>query len=125
MKPLRRSNLPLCVLGILGMMLLLAYMFIAQAEVPVFQEYTPEQRALMHEGCAIVDDVTTVLDINAARGGVMESAALKSALTELCGGALTFLGEWTVACDAGESGVVITASHPGLETPVTETWTME
>ncbi len=126
MKPLRPSNLPLCVLAQLGLMLVLAYMFVAQAEIPLFQKHTPEMAALLDEGQTIVADVQVILDLNAARAGEKDPAAMQSALAEMCSSSLTFLGEWSVQCSAdGDQGVVVTASHPELEEPISEMWTAE
>lgn len=124
MKHPRPSRIPLCILAQLGLLLVLAYMFVAQTDANPFQDLTNEEIALRREGRTIIADVRAMLDINAERGLRKEVASLQSSLSEACASGLTFLGEWTVEC-SDEGGLTITASHPKLEKPVTGHWSVE
>lgn len=122
MKKLRPSNIPQVTLGLLGLFVLLAYIYTAQAEIPVMGYPVHANPHILREGRGIIGDVKDVLRINASRAVETPDDALYPALAGTCSQGLTFVGEWELECSATAEKVVINVSHPSLDEPLTGEW---
>ncbi|GAB7079083.1 hypothetical protein [Megalodesulfovibrio paquesii] len=126
MKRTRRSNILLCIMAQLALAFVLAFMFIAQAGLPLFMgdKAGAQAAALRKQGQAIVNDVQSVLTMNMARASGVGKDALMAGLEDACAKALQFTAGWKIDCagDPASGEVTITASHEGLKDPVRAVW---
>ena len=129
MKQPRRSNLLPCFLAQLALVFVLAFMFVAQAGLPLFmpKKADADAAALRQQGQSLVADVQAILDMNMARAGGVGKEALMSGLEDACAKALQFTAGWNIECagDPASGEVAITASHAGLGDPVRGVWKKE
>ncbi|MCA1945040.1 MAG: hypothetical protein LDL30_07120 [Desulfovibrio sp.] len=126
MKHPRRSNLLPCLLAQLALVFVLAFMFVAQAGLPLFmpKKADADMAALRQQGQSIVADVQSILSMNVARAGGVGKEALMSGLEDACAKALQFTAGWSIDCagDPASGEVAITATHAGLGEPVRGVW---
>ena len=124
MKHHRRSNIMLCLVAQLALLFVLAFMFAAQAGLPLFMPQKAAADALQKQGQSIVADIQTVLTMNGARAGGVGQEALMSGLEDACAKALQFTAGWKIDCagDPASGEVQITATHAGLKDPVRGVW---